>query len=118
MNEVKRYHFVFAKRDFSRFHTWRSLKPKRLAGQAGLYLLRDENKAPLYVGHTLDLGRRLAQHAASPMVSAEIAQIAILTGSELPGSEYRDAFKEELVRRHLPRWNVNLVGLGGTPAIK
>ena len=44
---------MFAKRDFGRFQTWRSFKPKRLNGQPGLYLLRDEEKAPLFIGHTL-----------------------------------------------------------------
>jgi site-specific DNA-methyltransferase (adenine-specific) len=113
VNEVKQYHFVFAKRDFMRFQTWRSLKPKRLNSQPGIYLLRNADKEPLFVGHTFDLGRRLAQHLASPAISAEVAQISVIAGSELPGAEYRDAFKEDLVRRHQPRWNVNLVGLGG-----
>jgi hypothetical protein len=35
----------------------------------------------------------------------------VLTGDELPGAEYLDAFKQDLVRRHTPLWNVNLVGL-------
>ena len=113
VNEVKQYHFVFAKRDFTRFQTWRGFKPKRLNGQPGLYLLRNAAKEPLFVGYTLDLGRRLAQHLASPAISAEVAQISVIAGSDLPGAEYRDAFKEDLVRRHQPQWNVNLVGLGG-----
>jgi len=113
VNEVKQYHFVFAKRDFTRFQTWRGLKPKRLNGQPGLYLLRNADKEPLFVGHTLDLGRRLAQHLASPAIAAEVAQISILAGNDLPGAEYCDAFKEDLVRRYQPQWNVNLVGLGG-----
>ncbi len=35
-------------------------------------------------------------------------------GEELPGAEYCGAFKEDLVRRYLPVWNVNLVGLSST----
>jgi site-specific DNA-methyltransferase (adenine-specific) len=112
VNEVKRYHFVFANRDFTRFQTWRGFKPKKLNGHPGLYILRDAEKQPLFIGYTPDLGRRLAQHAASPAISGEVAQVATISGTNLPGAEYRDAFKEELVRRYHPRWNVNLVGLG------
>jgi site-specific DNA-methyltransferase (adenine-specific) len=114
VNDVKQYHFVFAKRDFSRFSTWRSVKPARLAGQPGIYLLRDDKKAPLYVGRALDLGRRLGQHKDCPAISDDVAQVSVIAGADLPGCEYLDAFKEELVRRHQPRWNVNLVGLAKT----
>ena len=102
VNEVKRYHFVFAKRDFSRFQTWRGFKPKRLNGQPGIYLLRGDDKSPLYIGHTLDLGRRLAQHAECPAISDEVAHVSVIAGADLPGAEYRDAFKEDLVRRYRP----------------
>jgi site-specific DNA-methyltransferase (adenine-specific) len=112
VNDVKQFHFVFAHRDFDRFQKWRGFKPKRLAGQGGIYLLRDENKMPLYVGQALDLGRRLAQHAECPAVSDEVAQVSVIATADLPGEEYRAAFKEDLVRRYKSRWNVNLVGLG------
>ena len=111
VDEVKQFHFVFAKRDFARFHKWRGFKPKQLVGQAGMYLLRGGDKAPLYIGHTCDLGRRLAQHADCTVVSDIAAHVSIITGADLPGVEYRDAFKEDLVRRYRPRWNVNLAGL-------
>jgi hypothetical protein len=114
VNEVKLYHFVFAKRDFSRFQLWKGFKPKRLNGAAGVYLLRDYDKLPLFIGNTLDLTERLARHAACPAVSDEVAHVSFISGADLPGAEYRDAFKEDLVRRHQPRWNVNLVGLGST----
>jgi hypothetical protein len=39
-----------------------------------------------------------------------------MAGNELPGEEYRAAFKEDLVRRHQPLWNVNLVGLAKSAA--
>jgi DNA modification methylase len=111
VNEVKQYHFVFAKRDFSRFHTWDRLDPARLSEQPGIYLLREDEKQPLFIGRTLDLGRRLAQHDESRTVSDCVASVSILAGSDLPGEEYLDAFKEDLVRRYRPLWNVNLVGL-------
>jgi hypothetical protein len=117
VNEVKQFHFVFAKRDFQRSLSWRGFKPKRLGGQPGLYLLRDKDKNPLLIGHTRDLTRRLDQHAAAPAISSAIAPISLITGSDLPGEEYRDAFKEDLVRRHQPRWNVNLVGLGTVASV-
>ncbi len=114
VNEVKLYHFVFANRDFTRFQLWSGTKPKRLNGVAGVYLLRDYEKLPLYIGNTIDLGRRLGQHLDCPAVADEVAHVSLITGSDLPGPEYRDAFKEDLVRRHQPRWNVNLVGLSST----
>ncbi|MGD9634000.1 MAG: DNA methyltransferase [Pirellulales bacterium] len=114
VDEVKQYHFVFAKRDFSRFQTWSRFNPKRFVGQPGLYLLRDAEKRPLYVGHARDLGARLRQHLDCPAFEESLAQISVLVGDELPGEEYRAAFKEDLVRRHQPLWNVNLVGLGKT----
>ena len=111
VGEVKQYHFVFSKRDFSRFQTWRSLKPKRLGGQPAVYLLRGEGKEPLYVGHTFDLGRRLAQHAESAAIAGAVEQFSVIAGDDLPAGDYRAAFKEDLVRRYQPSWNVNLVGL-------
>jgi site-specific DNA-methyltransferase (adenine-specific) len=111
VDDVKKYHFVFGKRDFHRFQTWRSIQPARLAGQSGVYLLRKSDKTPLLVGRTLDLGHRLAQHAECPTISDRVGQISLIVGDELPGGEYQDAFKEELVRRYAPCWNVNLVGL-------
>jgi hypothetical protein len=115
VNDVKQFHFVFAKRDFHRFQAWRGFKPGRLAGQSGIYLLRGDDKTPLYVGRTLDLGRRLAQHAKCPVISDEVVHVSVIAGDDLPGEEYQAAFKEELVRRHSPCWNVNLVGLVRTP---
>jgi site-specific DNA-methyltransferase (adenine-specific) len=111
VNDVKQFHFVFAKRDFTRFQKWRGFKFKPLAGQAGIYLLRGHDRAPLYIGRTSDLGRRLAQHADCAVVSDVVAHVSVIAGAELPGAEYQDAFKEDLVRRYRPRWNVNLAGL-------
>ncbi len=111
VNEVKQYHFVFGKRDFSRFLTWRGLKPKRLNGQPGIYLLRGESKRPLYVGRTADLGRQLAQLAECSGVGDSVAHVSLLVGDDLPANDYQAAFKEDLVRRYQPQWNVILVGL-------
>ncbi len=111
VDEVKRFHFVFAKRDFTRFQAMNRIKPSRLDGLPGLYLMRDENKRPLYVGLSRSLGRRLAQHLDCPAICDSVRQISLIADDELPGEEYRAAFKEELVRRYEPRWNVNLVGL-------
>ena len=97
---MKQYHFVFAKRDFTRFQTWNRFKPSRYAGQPGIYLLRGEDKEPLFIGRTLDLGRRLAQHAECRAIDDVVEHVAIMTGDELPGEEYLDAFKEDLVRRY------------------
>lgn len=114
VDEVKQYHFVFAKRDFTRFQTWNRFKASRFDGQPGIYLLRGDDKEPLYVGHARDLGRRLAQHLDCPAIAEAVAHVSIIASDELPGEEYRAAFKEDLVRRHQPQWNVNLVGLEKT----
>jgi hypothetical protein len=87
----------------------RALAP--IDGMPGIYLLRGEVRTPLFIGRTLDLGRRLGQHADCPAISDHVDQVAILSGSDLPGEEYLAAFKEDLVRRYGPRWNMDLVGL-------
>jgi site-specific DNA-methyltransferase (adenine-specific) len=112
VDDVKQYHFVFVNRDFMKFHAWNSFNTARLAGRPGIYLLRGNAKNPLYIGQTLDLGRRLGQHMDCPAISTAVAHVAIIAGADLPGTDYDAAFKEDLVRRHQPRWNVNLVGLG------
>jgi excinuclease UvrABC nuclease subunit len=111
VRDVKQYHFVFATRDFVRYQAWRRFNPSRLAGSPGIYVLRDEEKQPLFVGYARDLGRRLARHLECAPIAAAVAHVSVITGDDLPGEEYRAAFKEELVRRNPPRWNVNLVGL-------
>jgi site-specific DNA-methyltransferase (adenine-specific) len=112
VDEVKQYHFVFAKREFQRFQTWDRFHAERYAGKPGIYLLRGDGKEPLLVGRTLDLGRRLEQHTYCRAIGDAVAQVSVLAGPDLPGEEYRAAFKEDLVRRYSPLWNVNLVGLG------
>lgn len=111
VDEVKQFHFVFAKRDFGSFQSWSKLKPTRYAGQAAIYMLRDKTKRPLYIGLALDLGKRLGAHQSRRATNDAATNISLIAGDELPGAEYLDAFKAELVRRHEPRWNMNLVGL-------
>jgi site-specific DNA-methyltransferase (adenine-specific) len=115
VDEVKQYHFVFVKRDFARFQRWNRNGAARFDSQPGVYLLRGEYREPLYVGRTRDLGRRLAQHRVCPAMAEVVTHVSIIAGEELPGEEYRAAFKEDLVRRYQPRWNVNLVGLASAP---
>jgi site-specific DNA-methyltransferase (adenine-specific) len=119
VDEVKQYHFVFSKRNFSRFLTWHGLKPKRLSGQPGIYLLRGEAKQPLYVGRTTDLGRQLSQLAGCSRVGNSVEHVSLIFGGDLPANDYQAAFKEDLVRRYQPQWNVILVGLhrSKTPSI-
>jgi DNA modification methylase len=111
VERVKQFHFVFGKRDFNRFQAWRRINPTRLTGQPGIYLLRDAAKRPLYIGRALDLGRRFAQHADCRAIDDLVPQVAVLAGDDLPGREYQAAFKEHLVQKYEPRWNVRLVGL-------
>jgi site-specific DNA-methyltransferase (adenine-specific) len=111
VDEAKRYHFMFAKREFKSFQLWKRFKPSRYDGQPGVYLLRDADKQPLYIGSAIDLGSRLNTHAESRPVADTVEHVGLLIGDDLPGSEYLAAFKEDLIRRHAPIWNVNLVGL-------
>jgi site-specific DNA-methyltransferase (adenine-specific) len=111
VDDVKQYHFVFAKRDFSRYQTWNRFNASRFNARRGIYLLRGWDKEPLFIGATSDLGRRLAQHAECRAIADMAAQASIISEPDLPGDDYRDAFKEDLVRRYAPAWNVNLVGL-------
>jgi hypothetical protein len=113
VNEVKKYHFVFAKRDFPKFQPWHRFKPSRLVEQSGIYLLRGETKQPLFIGRATNLGNRLETHANCRPINDVVEHVSVLTGDELPSPEYLDAFKEELVRRYAPKWNMNLVGLSG-----
>jgi DNA modification methylase len=114
VDDVKKYHFVFAKRDFVRFQPWQRINPNRFVGEPVVYLLRDATKGAIFIGHAPDLGRRLAQHRECRAIADAASQIGILSEAELPGEEYRLAFKEDLVRRYQPKWNVDLVGLRGT----
>jgi site-specific DNA-methyltransferase (adenine-specific) len=109
--ESKKYHFMFTKRDFSRFQVWHRFKPSRLRDEAGIYMLRGEAKSPLFIGFSQNLAARMETHLACRAVADSVEHVAILTADELPGEEYRDAFKEDLVRRYTPSWNVSLVGL-------
>ncbi|HEX2476549.1 MAG TPA: DNA methyltransferase [Lacipirellulaceae bacterium] len=111
VDQVKQFHFVFAKRDFQRFHAWRRFSSERYSGQKGVYLLRDATKQALYAGRALDLGSRLAQHADCSAIDDLVPQVAVITGDDLPSQEYQAAFKEHLVRSYKPKWNVRLVGL-------
>jgi site-specific DNA-methyltransferase (adenine-specific) len=111
VDDVTQFHFVFAKRDFTRFQSFGRLNPSRYQNVPGVYLLRDQWKQPMYVGRTMNLGRRLQQHAVTPQVADVAAQLSLIVGDELPALGYQAAFKEDLVRRYQPLWNVNLAGL-------
>lgn len=104
--EARRYHYVFATRDFTEFRPIRRLRLSSLAGEVGLYLLRGERKSPLYVGETIDLGRRLELHAAGKSNGA--THVGLLLQEDLPSAEYREPLKVDLARRYEPRWNIGL----------
>lgn len=107
--EAKQYHFVFATRDFTDFRSWRRFKPKGLAGQPGLYLLRGERKTPLYVGEALDLGQRLELHAKGK--ASGVTHVGLLLQEDLPSEEYREPLKVDLARRYGAKWNVEIHGV-------
>jgi site-specific DNA-methyltransferase (adenine-specific) len=111
VDAVKQYHFVFAKRDFTRFQAWPSCKSLRIPNQPGIYLLRDRIKQPLFIGASHDLGHRMEQHYKCRAVCDNVAHLSIISGADLPSEPYLAAFREDLIRRYCPCWNVSLVGL-------
>jgi site-specific DNA-methyltransferase (adenine-specific) len=115
--EMKKFGFMYETRDFPRrSHRLESIDPSRFAGQPGLYLLQTEEKAPLFVDTTRDLGARLLLHAQCGPVAKTAQFLSIYPPNELP-SEYQKGFKVDLVRRNDPRLNVNLAKLVGALAI-
>ncbi len=112
VDEMKQFHFVFRTRDFPRrAQKWDSCDFDRFAGQPGLYMLQSEERVPLFIDGTLDLGARLVRHAECSSFAKAIRHVSVIPPDELPGSEYQDGLKVDLVRRHDPLLNVNLVGL-------
>ena len=111
VKEVKAFHYVFETRDFTRFQNWDRLNLNRCAEIPGVYLLRGENKQPLYVGETSNLGERLSRHRNAPATARQVRHIAWITDRQLPSHEYRQPLKVDLVNRYQPLWNVNLVGV-------
>lgn len=104
--EAKQYHYVFQTRDFSRFQPWTRMRFDKLAGKPGLYLLRNKAKETLYLGETLDLGRRLATHAVAAAPGRAVTQVSCILSEELPSDEYRELLWTDLVRRYSPRLNI------------
>ena len=104
--EAKTYHYVLATRDFGRYQAWGRMKFDKLAGQPGLYVLRNRAKETLYVGEALDLGARLATHAAASAPGKAVAQVSVILSEELPSDEYREPLWVDLVRRYQPKLNV------------
>ncbi len=104
--EAKQYHFVLHTRDFGRFNPWGRFRANKLDGQPGLYLLRNQSKAPVYLGETLDLGRRLAMHAATSAPGRAVTQVSIILSDELPSNDYREPLWWDLVQRYQPKLNL------------
>jgi hypothetical protein len=107
-----KFKFVFENRRFPRrAQKWSDFDPDRFAGQQGLYLLRDNNRTPLFVDRTLDLGARFMQHARCKGFAKTVRDVLVIPPDDLPSAGYQDGFKVDLVRRYDPRLNVNLVGI-------
>lgn len=104
--EAKQYHFVLEKKDFPRFQPWSRFKADKLDEQPGIYLLRNRSKDALYLGETLDLGRRLAAHAAASAPGRSVTQVGVILSEDLPSDEYRELLWVNLVGRYNPRLNI------------
>ena len=110
VDQVKQYHFMFTSDDFTRFQLWKRFKPSRFARQPGIYLLRDatssrSSSAALSTSATA-LKRTPTAVRRRPVVAHRDPD-----RRRSAEGEYLAAFKEDLVRRYAPQWNVNLVGL-------
>jgi hypothetical protein len=112
VKDMKQFHFVIRTRDFARRAiNWKSCDFKRYVGEPGVYLLFNDEKKRLFLDRALDLGTRLIQHAESNMAGTKIGYISMVPRDDLPGIEYQDALKIDLVRRYDPQLNVNLARL-------
>ncbi|MGL4513130.1 MAG: DNA methyltransferase [Lacipirellulaceae bacterium] len=102
------YNYVLKTRDFEAFAPLARTRADKWDGVAGVYLLRSKKRDALYVGETLDLGRRLATHQAAKAAELAGAQVSLLTIDDLPSPEYRQPLWLDLVRRHQPELNARL----------
>ena len=105
-NEAKQFDYVLRKRDFARFRPLAKCRTKPLEHIAGLYLLRTDDKSALYLGETLDLGKRIHTHQESRGMSRHRLSISIITSEELPSDEYRQPLWTHLNRQYRPLWNI------------
>lgn len=104
--EAKAYDYVFKTRDFANPKKLTATAAKKLAGEAGVYLLYAAKRVPLYVGETLDLGARLTTHLAAPATKSRATNYAVILEGDLPSSEYRAPLKVDLVGRYETAWNL------------
>ncbi|MEO1497635.1 MAG: DNA methyltransferase [Planctomycetota bacterium] len=109
--EAKKYHYVVGSRDFGRFQALARMRLDRVDSAPGLYLLRAKDRSALYVGETLNLAQRLADHLASRSGLRLAPQVSVITAADLPSDEYRQPLWVDLVRRYQPRLNVPPVEL-------
>lgn len=111
--EAHEYHYVLGTRDFNRYQPWGRMRFDRFDGQAGVYVLRNRAKEAVYLGETLDLGRRLASHAAAKAPGRAIVQASVLTADDLPSASYIAPLWCDLVRRYAPKLNVPALAVSG-----
>ena len=117
VDEVKQYHFVFAKRDFTRFQAWQSLQPVATtpaSPASTCCAAQQKSRSTSAARSTLAAGSRSTPIAARSR--RRRAHLASSPATNFPAQSTSDAFKEDLVRRYQPKWNVNLVGLESTCA--
>lgn len=120
VSESKHYQYIYEKRDFAaRPQKLSTFRFDRYVGQPGVYLLQGKDKCRLFVDRAQDLGARLLQHVECKAFTKEASHVALVPIDQLPGENYHELFKVDLVRRYSPelRLNVNLVGLMNCGAI-
>jgi site-specific DNA-methyltransferase (adenine-specific) len=106
--EAHQYHYVLKTRDFDGFTPLSRTRVDRWDGVAGVYLLRDKKRQAIYVGESLDLGRRLTTHKQARGNELAGAQLAVITADQLPAADYRAPLWLDLVHRHRPKLNAQL----------
>lgn len=100
-----------------------SRKVKFVAGQPGVYLMKDAQGRILYVGKSRNLKKRLQSYfqkqrphdpKTTVMLTRVVAFETLLTGNE------KEAFilESSLIKRHRPRYNVNLKDDKRYPSLK
>jgi DNA modification methylase len=106
VKEMKKYQFMFRTRDFGRTLNWDRCDFERYLGQPGIYSLLSNDRKHLFVDQAQDLGKRLIKHGSCGPFQKTVGFLSMISRETLPGTEYRDGLKVDLVRRHAPQFNL------------
>jgi site-specific DNA-methyltransferase (adenine-specific) len=111
VDDMKKFHFIFRTREFGRALNWQRCDFDRFMGKSGIYALLADDKSHLFLDRTQDIGKRLLQHSSCRAINKSIRYLSTIPSDDLPGPEYQDGLKVDLVRRYGPQFNLTIAGL-------